>query len=299
MNQGSEIVCSICTDTATNPYKTSCSHDFCIECLLKWVNTQYENKHEITCPNCRSVIKRDVLLKEIRSRNQKSKTPIDENIKYSFAEFIKLGGVDVADNTVVLELSENESWRDSFDSLTEVKDFSIKQAQTKISRSNMFIKNGQGVSNVRFHLKDKKFKILKPKHDEFNTHNYYSNVCILDVTEEEIAAYKDIGSVFDRTVISKYNFEANEEKDSKYFYLKFVVNSVLEVDDNEYTFDDPKNNPLEKYTKMYVGDVTFLMRITIDHNNKSYYHRDVCTRLTIKKVCQPLSHLPKKSLFRK
>ena len=51
-------VCLEIIDCSENIFKTTCNHDFCKNCLIKWsLNNQTDNK---TCPLCRKNIQYEV-----------------------------------------------------------------------------------------------------------------------------------------------------------------------------------------------------------------------------------------------
>jgi len=52
------IECPICYNYINNIFKTSCNHDFCKSCYIKWNNTCNFNMVTTSCPLCREYIKK-------------------------------------------------------------------------------------------------------------------------------------------------------------------------------------------------------------------------------------------------
>ena len=50
--------CPICLETITNNISTKCNHNFCLKCIIKWI--QSDNKENVLfqakCPICKSII---------------------------------------------------------------------------------------------------------------------------------------------------------------------------------------------------------------------------------------------------
>ena len=55
-------ICTICHDYMFVPVMTSCGHNYCYECLSNWLNNNRTTLSELTCPQCRGVIKNEPVL---------------------------------------------------------------------------------------------------------------------------------------------------------------------------------------------------------------------------------------------
>ena len=51
----SQLNCSVCLDTYTNPKQLQCHHVYCQHCLVRLVDRNQQGQLVITCPNCRQV----------------------------------------------------------------------------------------------------------------------------------------------------------------------------------------------------------------------------------------------------
>ncbi len=52
----SDCNCSICADTINNPITTYCNHTYCSECLKEWHEKCFNNRHDMPCPLCRTLL---------------------------------------------------------------------------------------------------------------------------------------------------------------------------------------------------------------------------------------------------
>ena len=49
-----EMICGICLDPQTHPFKTSCNHSFCVSCLVR--ASVFKNNFNFPCPLCRETV---------------------------------------------------------------------------------------------------------------------------------------------------------------------------------------------------------------------------------------------------
>jgi len=49
-----ELICGICLDPQIQPFQTSCSHSFCVSCLVR--ASIFKNHSEFPCPLCRETV---------------------------------------------------------------------------------------------------------------------------------------------------------------------------------------------------------------------------------------------------
>jgi hypothetical protein len=49
-----ELICGICLDPQIQPFKTSCSHSFCVSCLVH--ASTFKNVYNFPCPLCRETV---------------------------------------------------------------------------------------------------------------------------------------------------------------------------------------------------------------------------------------------------
>lgn len=49
-----ELICGICLEPQTEPFKTSCNHTFCVSCLVR--ASIFKNQSDFPCPLCRETV---------------------------------------------------------------------------------------------------------------------------------------------------------------------------------------------------------------------------------------------------
>ena len=53
--------CSICMSTIEKSAYIACFHEFCIECIKKYIDSNIKNNRALICPICRASIKKDII----------------------------------------------------------------------------------------------------------------------------------------------------------------------------------------------------------------------------------------------
>lgn len=133
--------CVICLGdyTSETSYKTTCNHTFCFDCIIMWCNGQAKTNVKPNCPMCRSLLDITTIKTEY-----KKKFPLkDENKSLSFEELIKLSGVHLLQNNmIVIDVAQEKN--NFFDSLKKLISYSFIKLQSKstvhdVERINMSI----------------------------------------------------------------------------------------------------------------------------------------------------------------
>lgn len=56
------VDCNICLEKCVRAYKSSCGHYYCAPCITKWLELQNEKGLRKTCPTCRQIIEKDIII---------------------------------------------------------------------------------------------------------------------------------------------------------------------------------------------------------------------------------------------
>jgi hypothetical protein len=118
IQQDCDNACAICYKNNNNEYKTECDHIFCIECILKWSNTNIYKGSSSSCPICRQPISnkkiRECLNKLYKDCNISpnimfniKECNISADAIYKFKKFINLEGVSYSRDFITLDTKSN------------------------------------------------------------------------------------------------------------------------------------------------------------------------------------------------
>jgi len=69
--------CGICYEPLENPIYLSCSHMFCGQCILTWMQTNLRTRHsQVNCPECRTVIDSSKVVAIVKDKVDAETIPI-------------------------------------------------------------------------------------------------------------------------------------------------------------------------------------------------------------------------------
>jgi len=172
--------CSICLTNCdiTKSYITLCNHAYCFDCIILWLNTQETFKLKPTCPICRSLLDIAKIKSEYKIRFPSN----DENKILSFDELIKLNGVGLHHNMLVIDILQDKN--NFYESLKSLIGYSIiKSAVSNVSilhnnieRLNMNIEHNNKSYKMFFRTPIVNFMIALPS--KYNPDMINTTICI-------------------------------------------------------------------------------------------------------------------------
>lgn len=272
-----DSICSICYTDLINQYHTECNHVFCIECILKWSNTNLKSNIDSTCPMCRSCISNE-RIKEALKELDKNISP--ESI-FSFEEFIKLKGVVLHPKLDIICLTisnqNNSEWT------LYLKDIISERTRNNF-RNNMF-------ETITLQIKDTKMKF-------YNIHLQIYNAIYRKILPQKLisdgisnsksfsvevkknfdATYKKILEVFENMTLIHYVGYEFVTAGRDFNRIKLVMPNLYEAP----LFDNNRDElDVDKIPGFGSGNFMFYPKMIVCHKDKKIFLKFTLTQAQI------------------
>ncbi len=285
-----DSICSICYTQVINEYYTECNHVFCIECILKWSNINFNRGLNSSCPMCRCDISNEKIKIALSGMN---KSNISPDSVFSFDEFVKLKGVRKVPEIshIILNMDPNEcEWEKNLkDVISETRKYNYSERQRVNERFdliNLQINNDYNIGekyNICLQIYDKKYCS-----DQIKLSNEVvkkNRVFWVYIDQRTKSIYETILNTLENIVSKRYpGYEFIEPSkitngDCKLIKLIMPDNSFQRIAVYDYMNNEVDIEPIPF---LGTGNFSFFPKLIIDLINKKTFVRFTIMQIQIK-----------------